>query len=94
MDILEALQEERKRHPDTQILVAAMNEWEWDGQTTVRQDWQVAYEPFLYWEDNEFFDDMDDCVVTLMDRLGISEEEAEKHIEEHGYEEAIVIYAY
>ena len=94
MDILEALQEERKKHPDAQILVAAMNEWEWDGQTTVRRDWQVAWEPFLYWEDNEFFDDMDDCVVTLMDRLGISEEEAERHIEEHGYEEAIVIYAY
>lgn len=94
MDILEALQEERKKHPDAQILVAAMNEWGWDGQTTVRRDWQVAWEPFLYWEDNEFFDDMDDCVVTLMDRLGISEEEAERHIEEHGYEEAIVIYAY
>ena len=94
MDILEALQEERKKHPDAQILVAAMNEWEWDGQTTVRRGWQVAWEPFLYWEDNEFFDDMDDCVVTLMDRLGISEEEAEKHIEEHGYEEAIVIYVY
>lgn len=94
MDILEALQEERKKHPDAQILVAALNEWEWDGQTTVRRDWQVAWEPFLYWEDNEFFDDIDDCVVTLMDRLGISEEEAERHIEEHGYEEAIVIYAY
>ena len=94
MDILEALQEEREKHPDAQILVAALNEWEWDGQTTVRRDWQVAWEPFLYWEDNEFFDDMDDCVVTLMDRLGISEEEAERHIEEHGYEEAIVIYAY
>lgn len=94
MNILEALQEERKKHPDAQILVAAMNEWEWDGQTTVRRDWQVAWEPFLYWEDNEFFDDMDDCVVTLIDRLGISEEEAERHIEEHGYEEAIVIYAY
>lgn len=94
MDILEALQEERKKHPDAGILVAALNEWEWDGQTTVRRDWQVAWEPFLYWEDNEFFDDMDDCVVTLIDRLGISEEEAERHIEEHGYEEAIVIYAY
>lgn len=94
MDILEALQEERKKHPGVQILIAALNEWEWDGQTTVRRDWQVAWEPFLYWEDNEFFDDMDDCVVTLMDRLGISEEEAERHIEEHGYEEAIVIYAY
>ena len=94
MDILEALQEERKKHPDAQILVAALNEWDWDGQTTVRRDWYVAWEPFLYWEDNEFFDDMDDCVVTLMDRLRISEEEAERHIEEHGYEEAIVIYAY
>lgn len=94
MDILEALQEERKRHPDAEILVAVLNEWEWDEQITVRRDWHVAYEPFLYWEDNEFFDDIDDCVVTLMDRLGISEEEAEKHIEEHGYEEAIVIYAY
>ena len=94
MDILEALQEEKEKHPNAEILVAALNEWEWDGQTSVRRDWQVAWEPFLYWEDNEFFDDMDDCVVTLMDRLGISEEEAERHIEEHGYEEAIVIYAY
>ena len=94
MDILEALQEEKEKHPNAEILVAALNEWDWDGQTTVRRDWQVAWEPFLYWEDNEFFDDMDDCVVTLMDRLGISEEEAEKHIEKHGYEEAIVIYAY
>lgn len=94
MDILEALQEEKEKHPNAEILVAALNEWEWDGQTTVRRDWQVAWEPFLYWEDNEFFDDMDDCVVTLMNRLGISEEEAERHIEEHGYEEAIVIYAY
>lgn len=94
MDILEALQEERKRHPDAEILVAALNEYEWDQQITVRRDWQVAYEPFLYWDDNEFFDDYDDCVVTLMERLGISEREAEKHVEEHGHEEAIVIYAY
>lgn len=94
MDILEALQEEKEKHPNAEILIAALNEWDWDGQTTVRRDWHVAWEPFLYWEDNEFFDDMDDCVVTLMDRLGISEEEAERHIEEHGYEEAIVIYAY
>ena len=94
MELWEAVQEERKKHPEVQVLVAALNEYEWDQQITVRRDCQVTYEPFLYWEDNEFFDDYDDCVVTLMDRLGISEEEAEKHIEEHGYEEAIVIYAY
>lgn len=94
MDILEALQEERKRHPDAQILVAAMNEWEWDGQITVRRDWQVAYEPFLYWEDDAFYDDYDDCVSDLMERLDISEKEAEEHIEKNGYEKAIVIYAY
>ena len=92
--MLEALQEERKEHPDAQILVAAMNDWEWDGQTTIRRAWQVAYEPFLYWEGGRFYDDMDDCLNDLMDSLGITEEEAERHIEQNGYEEAIVIYAY
>lgn len=48
MDILEALQEEKEKHPNAEILVAALNEYEWDGQTTMRRDWQVAYEPFLY----------------------------------------------
>lgn len=94
MELWEAVQEKRKEHPEVQVLVAALNEYEWDQQITVRRDWQVAYEPFLYWDDIEFFDDYDDCVVCLMDRLGISEEEAKKHIEEHGHEEAIVIYAY
>lgn len=94
MDILEALQEERKRHPDAEILVAALSEWEYDGQTVVRRDWQVAYEPFLYWEDDMFYDDYDDCVQDLMDRLGLDEKEAGEHIEKNGYEEAIVIYAY
>ena len=92
--MLEALQEERKRHPDAQILVAAMNDWGWDGQTTVRRAWQIEYEPFLYWEGGRFYDDMDDCLNDLMDSLGIAEEEAERHIERNGYEEAIVIYAY
>lgn len=94
MDILEALQKERKKHPSAEIFVSALSEWRYDEQMVMRRDLYVAYEPFLYWEDNEFFDDYDDCVITLMNRLGISEEEAEKHIEEHGYEEAIVIYAY
>lgn len=94
MDILEALQEERKRHPDAEILVAALNEYEWDQQITVRRDWQVAYEPFLYWEDDMFYDDYDDCMQDLMERLNLDEREAEEHIEKNGYEEAIVIYAY
>lgn len=94
MDILEALQEERNKHPDTQILVAAMNEWEWDGQTSIRRAWQVAYEPFLYWEGDKFYDDYDDCLDDIMDRLDMDEAEANEYIEENGYEEAIVIYAY
>lgn len=94
MDILEALQEERKKHPDTQILVAAMNEWEWDGQTSIRRAWQVAYEPFLYWEGDRLYDDYDDCLDAIMDKLDMDEAEANEYIEENGYEEAIVIYAY
>ena len=94
MDILEALQEKKEKHPNAEILVAALNEYEWDQQTTVRRDWQVAYEPFLYWENDVFYDDYDDCVSNLMERLGLSEKEAEEHIEKNGYEEAIVIYAY
>lgn len=41
-----------------------------------------------------FYDDYDDCVSYLMERLDINEKEAEEHIEKNGYEEAIVIYAY
>lgn len=94
MDILEALQEEREKHPDAKILVAAMNEWKWDDQVTVRRDLYVAYEPFLYWEGDVFYNDYDDCVQDLMEGLDISEKEAKEHIEKNGYEEAIVIYAY
>ena len=94
MDILEALQEERKKHPSAEIFVAAMNDWRWDGQTTVRRDWDVDYEPFLYLEDDVFYDDYDDCVQDLMEKLSLTEDEAEARIEKNGYEEAIVIYAY
>ena len=94
MDILEALQEERKKHPNAQILIAAINEWYYDGQIVIRRDWNVSYEPFLYWEDDVFYDDYDDCVQNLMDRLDLTEDKAEEHIEQNGYEEAIVIYAY
>ena len=94
MDILEALQEERKKHPDAEILIAAMNEWDYDGQTVVRRDWHVSYEPFLYWGDDVFYDDYDDAMEDLMEALDLTEEEAKEHIEKNGYEEAIVIYAY
>lgn len=94
MDILEALQEERERHPDKKIIVAAISEWEHDGEMVMRRDTHVAYEPFLYCEGDVLYDDYDDCVQDLMDRLDLTEEEANKHINGNGYEDAIVIYAY
>lgn len=93
MDILEALQEERRKHPNAQILIGAMSDWRHDGEMTLWRDWYIDYEPFLYWEGDVFYDDYDECAEDLMDRLDLTREEADEYIERNGYEDAIVVYA-